>query len=116
MACSSRMAWGLSSLDGVGHRDDAQQAARPAEEQGRFALCGEGCGLLLQLCRHGDFGSDKGRIAAKDLHAVQLCGQTVARQGGKTGYLGAVKLLRSVQASTALASGCSLCAPVRRQG
>ena len=85
---------GAVLLDGIGHRDDAQQAACSAEEQGRFALCGEGCGLLLQLCGHGDFGSDKGRIAAKDLHAVQLCGQTVARQGGKAGYLGGGELLR----------------------
>ena len=36
---------GAVLLDGVGHGDDAQQPARPAEEEGRFALRGEGGGV-----------------------------------------------------------------------
>ena len=83
---------GTVLLDGVSHCNDAQQTARPAEEEGCLALCGEGCGLLLQLCGHGDFGANKGRIAAKDLHAIHLCGKAVARQCGKVGYLGGAQL------------------------
>ena len=117
LACSSDGA-GLSSLDGIGHRDDAQQTACSAEEQGRFALCGKGCGLLLRLCGHGDFGADKGRIAAKKISTPSLCGQTVARQGGKTsGYLRGGELLRvGARPARPLPAGARSCAPVRRQG
>ena len=55
---------GAVFLDGIRHRDDAQQPVRAAEEQRRLA------------------------------HAVQLGRQTVARQGREVGHLGGVQLLR----------------------
>ena len=85
---------GAVFLDGIRHRDDAQQPVRAAEEQRRLALSREGGGLLLQGGRHGDPGLDENGVAGKDVHAVQLGGQTVARQGRKVGHLGGVQLLR----------------------
>ena len=54
-----------------------------AEEEGRLALSGQLFGLLCQCGRQGKFRLDKGCAAAEDVHAIQLCGQTVARQGRK---------------------------------
>ena len=80
-------------LDGICHRDNTQQTACTAKEQGRFTLRSQCSSLRLQRSRDSDLCANKSSVAAKDLLTLQLGGKAVARQGGKIGNRGQRQLL-----------------------
>ncbi len=108
MACSSRMARGCP-LDGVGHRDDTQQTACAAKEQ-RGLTPAPRAQLLPVPARPGTVTlvPVKAALPPKDLLAVQLGAQAVARQSCKVGHLRGVQLLCFGIGQHSAASGCSL--------
>ena len=100
---------GLSSLMASATAMTPSSLPAPRKEEGRFALRGKGCGVVLQRLGHLHLGGNEAGVAAEDLHAVQSGGQAVAGQGGKVGDVAGMRWSRaSASASTALASGCSL--------
>ena len=80
-------------LDGICHRDNAQQTVSAAKEEWRLTLRSQCSGLRLQRSRDSDLCTNKGSVAAKDLLTLQLGGKAVARQGGKIGNRGQLQLL-----------------------
>ena len=85
---------GTVLFDGISHSDHTQQTARTAEVKRRLALVGKRRSLFFQCGGNGDFRFNKGRIAAVNLHAVQLCGQTVSGQSRKIGDFRRVDVCR----------------------
>ena len=80
-------------LDGICHRDNAQQTTCATKEQGRLTLRSQCSGLSLQRSGDSDLCANKCSTAAKNLPALQLGGKAVARQGGKIGNRGQLQLL-----------------------
>ena len=80
-------------LDGICYRDNAQQTASAAKEEGSLTLRSQRSSLRLQRSRDSDLCANKCSAAAKDLLALQLGGKAVARQGGKIGNRGQLQLL-----------------------
>ena len=76
---------GAVLLDGIGHGHHAQQTARAAEVERRFALACQRGGFCLQAGGHSGLCRKEGRMACVNFFAVQRCSQAVAGQGCKVG-------------------------------